>query len=66
LFRRDAMMIWLMRATEKDGDGTLDHAIRRIVHSLSDRPKQEKAPAHPGVRYSAHRTTGRRVSLYTP
>jgi len=33
LFRRDAMMIRLMRATEKDGDGTLDQANRRIIPS---------------------------------
>jgi hypothetical protein len=42
LFRRDAMMIWLMRATEKEGDGTLDHANRRIMQYLRERSKQEK------------------------
>jgi len=50
LFRRDAMMIWLMRATEKEGDGTLDHANRRIMQSLRERSRQEAAPARPRER----------------
>jgi hypothetical protein len=37
LFRRDAMMSWLMRATEKEGDGTLDQANRRIMQALRER-----------------------------
>jgi len=34
------MMIWLMRATEKEGDGTLAQANRRIIN-----PLREQSPA---------------------
>ena len=75
LFRRDAMMIWLMRATEKDGDGTLDQASRRIMQSFRERSRQEEASARPREgkrsraskrpreRYAEDQHAGRRVSL---
>ena len=44
LFRLDAMMIWLMRATEKEGDGTLAQANRRIINPFESGPQQEAAP----------------------